>query len=153
MSADTSFDPAVDPVAPDAFAGISLRRLAWRRLRRDKGAMIAMWALIIIFGTALLAPVIVAILGINPYDFDLTALDPAQGSLPAGSWGGASLAHPLGVEPLTGRDLLARLLFGARVSLFIACSAIFLIAIVGTFMGIVAGYKSVSSFIARVIAT
>jgi peptide/nickel transport system permease protein len=142
VSADTSIDPVVDPVRPDAVEGISLRRLAWRRLKRDKGAMVAMWLLVIIFGTALLAPVIVAILGINPYDFDLTVLDPALGSLPAGSWGGASLDHPLGVEPLTGRDLLARLLYGARVSLFIACTAVFLIAIVGTVMGIIAGYKS-----------
>jgi peptide/nickel transport system permease protein len=80
-------------------------------------------------------------LGLSPYDFDLTALDPAQGSLPAGSLGGISADHPLGVEPLTGRDLLARLLYGARVSLFIAITSVLLIAIIGTVVGIVAGYK------------
>ena len=52
-----------------------------------------------------------------------------------------TVAHPFGTDEL-GRDLLARLLYGARVSLFIACTAVFLIAIVGTVMGIVAGYKS-----------
>ena len=132
------------PAVPEAAApvGLSLRQLAWRRLKRDKAAMVAMWLLIVIFLTALLAPLITALLGINPYDFDLTALDPAQGSLPAGTFGGASLEHPLGVEPLTGRDILARLLFGARVSLFISGTAVLIIAIVGTTVGIIAGYKT-----------
>ncbi len=92
--------------------------------------------------TALLAPVIASVVGVNPYDFDLGALDPAQGSLPRGAWGGVSADHPLGVEPLTGRDLLARLLYGARVSLFISGPSVLLIAIVGTVVGIVAGYKT-----------
>ncbi|MBK9740741.1 MAG: ABC transporter permease [Actinobacteria bacterium] len=145
MSLDTADASAASPAAAsteDTFAGISLRRLAWRRLKRDKGAMIAMGVLILVFVTALLAPLIVSVLGLSPYDFDNSALDPALGSLPAGSWGGVSADHPLGVEPLTGRDLLARLLYGARVSMFIALTAVTLIAIIGTVVGIVAGYKS-----------
>jgi peptide/nickel transport system permease protein len=138
VSTDTA--PAVPEAA--AYVGLSLRQLAWRRLRRDKAAMFAMWLLVFIFLTALLAPVITSLLGVNPYDFDLTALDPAQGSLPAGNFGGASLEHPLGVEPLTGRDLFARLLYGARVSLFISGTAVLIIAIVGTTIGIIAGYKT-----------
>ena len=134
--------PATPQANGDQVTGLSLRQLAWRRLKRDKAAMFAMWLLIIIFLTAILAPVITGLLGVNPYDFDLTVLDPAQGSLPAGGWGGASLDHPLGVEPLTGRDLLARLLYGARVSLFIAFTAVTIIAILGTTIGIIAGYKS-----------
>lgn len=130
------------PSPQTGVAGISLRQLAWRRLKRDKAAMFAMWLLVAIFVIAMLAPLIVSILGVNPYDFDLSALDPSLGSLPGGSWGGVSSDHPLGVEPLTGRDLLARLLYGARVSLFIAVTAVILIAIIGTVVGIVAGYKS-----------
>lgn len=103
--------------------------------------MVAMVVLVVIFLIALLTPLIVGVLGLDPYAFDGDALDPALGSLPAGDWGGASLEHPLGVEPLTGRDLLARLLYGARVSLFIASTAVFLVAIIGTTVGIVAGYK------------
>jgi len=139
MSTETAAPAAV---ASGAVTGLSLRQLAWRRLRRDKGAMFALGLLIAIFLTALLAPVIAGLLNVNPFDFDLDSLDPAQGSLPAGPWGGASMEHPLGVEPLTGRDLLARLLFGARVSLFIACTSVILIAIIGTTIGIIAGYKS-----------
>lgn len=141
MTMTTDVVTAAEPAAAPQVAGLSLRQLAWRRLKRDKAAMFAMWLLIFIFGTAILAPLITNLLGVNPYDFDLTVLDPSQGSLPAGAWGGISLEHPLGVEPLTGRDLLARLLFGARVSLLIAISAVAIIAIVGTTIGIVAGYK------------
>ena len=139
MSTETAAPPGA---TPPAFTGLSLRQLAWRRLRRDKGAMFALGLLIVIFLTALMAPVITGLLNINPFDFDLEALDPALGSLPAGSWGGVSADHPLGVEPLTGRDLLARLLYGARVSLFIACTSVILIALIGTTLGIIAGYKS-----------
>ena len=137
----TVSDPTVDAAVDPAFAGISLRRLAWRRLRRDRAAMIAMWILVFVFVTALLTPLITALLGVDPTEFDMTALDPALGSLPAGSWGGVSLDHPLGVEPLTGRDLLARLLYGARISLFISITSVLIIVLVGTTAGILAGYK------------
>jgi ABC-type dipeptide/oligopeptide/nickel transport system permease subunit len=132
---------AVDAPVDAAVTGLSLRRLAWRRLRRDRGAMFAMWLLIVIFGIALFAPLIVSILGLSPFDFDNSALDPATGSLPRGSWGGISVDHPLGVEPLTGRDIMARLLYGARISLFISFTSVFLIGVIGTTLGIIAGYK------------
>ncbi len=121
--------------------GRSLRQIAWTRLRRDKGAMVAMTVLILVALTALFTPLIVSLIGADPYAFDQSALDPALGSLPAGPWGGISLDHLLGVEPLTGRDLFARLLFGARVSLFIAISSVIITTIIGTTVGIVAGYK------------
>ncbi|MEI6362963.1 MAG: ABC transporter permease [Actinomycetes bacterium] len=125
--------------APDT--GLSLRQLAWRRLKRNRGAMVAMWLLIFIAIVAIFAPLILRVLGLDPYLFDASAVDPSTGSLPKGPWGGASWEHPLGVEPLTGRDLLARLIFGARVSLFIAITSVTLIAIIGTTVGIVAAYK------------
>jgi peptide/nickel transport system permease protein len=61
--------------------------------------------------------------------------------MPLGAFGGVSLDHPLGVEPLTGRDILARLLYGSRISLFIALSATVIAVVVGTTVGIVAGYS------------
>lgn len=54
--------------------------------------------------------------------------------LPDGSW-----EYPLGTDPL-GRDLLSRLIFGARVSLSVSLVAIFIGGIVGTVLGLVAGY-------------
>ena len=137
----TVTEAAVDQTSADAVAGISLRRLAWRRLRRDRAAIVAMGTLAFVVLVAVLTPLITAVVGVDPTQFDMTALDPAQGSLPAGPWGGVSVEHPLGVEPLTGRDLFARLLYGARVSLFISVTAVAIIAIVGTTVGILAGYK------------
>ena len=132
---------AQETSASPEIAGRSLRQLAWSRLRRDRGAMIALGILVFIALVAAFTPLICNALGIDPFTFDGTALDPATGSLPRGPWSGASVEHPLGVEPLTGRDLLARLLYGARVSLFIAIVSVIITAIVGTIIGIVAGYK------------
>ena len=141
---DTVSTETAPVVAPDTVAapvGLSLRQLAWRRLKRDKGAMVAMWTLIVIFlhraaGAGDHEPAWRQRLRLRPDGPRSRAGQPA-----GGAWGGASLEHPLGVEPLTGRDLLARLLFGARVSLFIAGTAVLLIAIFGTVFGILAGYK------------
>ena len=132
---------ATAPAAAGEVTGRSLRQLAWARLRRDRGAMVALGILVVITAIAVFTPLITALLGIDPYSFDATALDPATGSLPKGPWGGISADHPLGVEPLTGRDLLARLMYGARTSRFIASTSVLLIALIGTTVGIAAAYR------------
>lgn len=52
---------------------------------------------------------------------------------------GPSLAHPIGTDQL-GRDLLARVLLGTRTSLLAAGAAVLLTAVIGTVVGLVAGY-------------
>jgi peptide/nickel transport system permease protein len=52
---------------------------------------------------------------------------------------GPSLAHPLGLDEL-GRDVLARLFWGARVSLFVGVAVVSISAVVGTAVGALAGY-------------
>ncbi|TAK54479.1 MAG: ABC transporter permease, partial [Gammaproteobacteria bacterium] len=52
---------------------------------------------------------------------------------------GGSIAYPLGTDVL-GRDILSRLLYGARVSLLVCALAILLAGTVGSLLGIVAGY-------------
>jgi peptide/nickel transport system permease protein len=52
---------------------------------------------------------------------------------------GPSWSHPLGLDEL-GRDILARLLMGARVSLFVGISVVFISAVVGIALGAAAGY-------------
>lgn len=53
---------------------------------------------------------------------------------PSGSW-----AHPLGTDG-QGRDILSRIIHGARVSLTVALISIFLAGLVGTALGLIAGY-------------
>ena len=130
---------AADPdLNQDAVVGRTLRQIAWSRLRKDRVAMVSMFVLALITFIAIFGPLISNLLGVNPYDFNTDLLNDA-GSLPIGPLGGVSLAHPLGVEPLTGRDIMARLLYGSRISLFIAVSATIITVVMGTVVGIVAG--------------
>jgi ABC-type dipeptide/oligopeptide/nickel transport system permease subunit len=121
-------------------AGRSLRSIVWGRLRRDKTAMVSMIGILIILLGAIFAPLITRLMGVDPYSFNGDLLSDA-GSLPLGNWGGITWQHPLGVEPQTGRDIFARLLFGARLSLFIALTATLITMVLGTLAGIVAGYR------------
>lgn len=142
-----SLDPTAAQVAGDdiasenSVAGLSLKALAWRRLKRDKAAVVAMIFLGFVAFIAIFTPWIVGAMGLDPFTFNQETLDPSLGSIPRGPWGGISWEHPLGVEPLTGRDIFARLLYGARVSLFIATTSVVFIVLIGTTVGIVAAYK------------
>ena len=69
--------------------------------------------------------------------------DPAQQSLPDKltppiGWGGV-WSHPLGTDQL-GRDILARLIDGARISLLVSLAAVIIAAVLGTALGLIAGY-------------
>ena len=70
----------------------------------------------------------------------LLGLDPYSSDLAAGFWAAPSPAHPLGTDD-AGRDLLARLLCGGRVSLLIALSAAAVSAGLGVPLGLLAGYR------------
>lgn len=120
--------------------GRSLRAIVWGRLKRDRTAVVSLIGLTIILLTALFAPLITRLIGVDPYSFNPDQLSSA-GSLPLGNWGGITWQHPLGVEPQTGRDILARLLFGARLSLFITLIATVITVVLGTLAGILAGYR------------
>ena len=69
--------------------------------------------------------------------------DPAKQSLPEKltapvGWGG-TWSHPLGTDQL-GRDVLARLIDGARISLLVSVVAVIIAAVLGTALGLIAGY-------------
>jgi peptide/nickel transport system permease protein len=89
---------------------------------------------------AICAPLISAITGHGPNDFDTAAVDTDLGGVPRGSLGGISADHLLGVEPQNGRDILARIAYGARVSLLIAASATALTTLLGVVLGMLAGF-------------
>ena len=126
--------------AVEMVEGKSLTQIAWGRLRKDKVAMISLAVIIFIYAAAFLAPVITKVLGIDPYEPN-TELVSQDGGLPLGRLGGISWDHPLGVEPLIGRDILARLLYGARISLTIATASTILVIFFGVLLGTIAGYS------------
>lgn len=120
-------------------AGRSLTRIAIDRLKKDRTFIISGSILIVIVLIAIFAPVICSLLGVDPYTLDKNAIDD-MGGQPIGPYGGVSAAHPLGVEWGTGRDILARLLYGLRISLLVATLATMLTVIIGTVLGIISGY-------------
>jgi peptide/nickel transport system permease protein len=146
----TSVEAGAAPEAVLAGAGpiegLSLGQIAWRRLRRDKVAMAGGIFVIFLILVAIFGPRIVQ----NPDTYNQGLIDPTF-SRPIGTFGGISLAHPLGVEPTSGRDVLARIVNGARYSLLIAFSATFLAVALGVFFGVIAGYFGgwLDAFIAR----
>lgn len=136
--------PAGTSVESTEIAGRSLSQIAWTRLRRDKVAMASLTVVLLVIIIAAAAPLVTRLVGVDPYTFnqDPDIISDA-GGLPVGGWldSGISLDHPLGVEPLTGRDIFARLLYGARISLLIALSATVVTTTLGVTIGIIAGYS------------
>jgi peptide/nickel transport system permease protein/oligopeptide transport system permease protein len=131
---------------PGAVEGRSLGQIAWRRLRRDKAAMAGLAIVAVLVLIAIVGPFFVQ----NPNAYHPSLINPTY-SRPNGPLGGISLAHPLGVEPVTGRDMLARIVVGARYSLLIGFLATLLAVIIGVVMGVIAAYFGgwVDSVIAR----
>ncbi len=89
---------------------------------------------------AVCAPLISAVTGHGPNEFDTAAVNTDLGGIPRGSLGGISAEHLLGVEPQNGRDILARIAHGARVSLLIAAAATALTTLLGVVLGMLAGF-------------
>ncbi|MGW8379787.1 ABC transporter permease [Streptomyces sp. ODS28] len=110
-----------------------------RRLRGRPAAVASAAVLAVLVLAALAAPLLNALTGQDPYTYHDGLIDSARGGAPTGAFGGASAEHWLGVEPGTGRDLLARLLSGARISLLVAAGATALQLAVGLIVGLAAG--------------
>ena len=118
--------------------GRSPRQIAWRRFRRNKVGMVAALLSVIILMLSLFAPVVCKVLGINPDELNLDVID--KSGIPTLPNGGISLQHPLGLTPGIGRDLLANLLYGSRISFTVAILTTSLTVFIGLMVGIVGGY-------------
>ncbi len=160
MTAPLGVEPDAPASVPGSTAtgtrieGRSLRQIAWRRLRRDKLALAGGVVVLLLLLVGLFAPWLIRLYG-QPYDrFNTELIDPTF-QVPLGPLGGVSSEHWLGVEPTNGRDVLSRIIYGARISLTVALLASGLTVVLGTLFGIVAGYVggAVDSAISRVMDT
>jgi len=118
--------------------GRSPGQLAWRRLRRDRVAMVSAIILALYVFLAITGPLWLRLLGIDRGAQDNNLLD--SSGAPLGRLGGMSSTHPFGVEPSLGRDLLGQVLIGMRTSLGIAVAVTVASTIIGVVAGITAGY-------------
>ena len=149
MTSESAAPEAIlEGVGGQAIEGRSLGKIAWLRLKRDKVAIGGGIFILFLIVVAIVGPFLVQ----NPNIYHPNLINPTL-SRPNGTLGGVSLAHPLGVEPVTGRDMLARVVNGARVSLLIAFLATALAVGIGTVMGVVAGYSGgwIDTIIARLM--
>jgi peptide/nickel transport system permease protein len=117
-----------------AVAARSPLQLFWRRFRRDKVAMVALGFIVLLLLVAILAGPITKLMGApGPNVQQSDALD--DFGLPAG----LSSEHIFGVDPV-GRDVFARVIYGAQVSLTVAFVGTGLSVVFGTMLGTLAGF-------------
>lgn len=132
IEADATVD-AVE-VVPGEVTARSPLELFWRRFRSDRVAMVSLVFIILLILVAILAGPIVSLLGVSgPNSQNINALNAF------GQPTGPTSAHPFGVDEL-GRDILARVIYGARVSLEIAFIATGIAVLIGVTIGTVAGF-------------
>jgi peptide/nickel transport system permease protein len=125
--------------------GRSPWELFWRRFRRDKVALGGALIVIVMFLIAILAPVLASFTH-GPNDVHLETLD--SFGIPTGPQAG----YPFGVDT-AGRDLMVRVAYGARTSLFIAFFATGIASLIGVTLGMLAGFYrgKIDTLISRTI--
>jgi peptide/nickel transport system permease protein len=109
-------------------------QLFWRRLRKDRVAMVSLVFVVLLVIVAIAAPLIVKILGLpGPYVQNLNLTDEFGSPL------GPSGAHPFGVDQL-GHDVMSRVIYGTRVSLEVGIVGTAIATVIGVSFGIIAGF-------------
>jgi len=112
----------------------------FRRFHANSMAVVGFWMLLALVCCAILAPV-------------LTAVDPTAQESPAVTrYQGPSADHPMGTDKF-GRDVFARVLYGARVSLSVGVISVAIAVLLGLLVGVVSGYAGgwVDEVVMRVV--
>jgi ABC-type dipeptide/oligopeptide/nickel transport system permease subunit len=122
---------ALKGAAAPAAAGPTARRAPLRRLWRLKWGLAAAAVMLLIVGSAVLAPWIAPH---NPL-----AVNIRHRLAPPAWMEGGSVQHLLGTDQV-GRDLLSRMIYGGRVSLVVGVAAVVISATLGVLAGLAAGY-------------
>lgn len=115
--------------------GRSPRQIAWKRFKRNKVGVVAGVVSITLLLLSLFAPIVAKLIGVDPNTLHLDVLDISGIPKVGFSW-----SHPLGLIPGTGRDFLAQLLYGSRISFLIAILTTLTSLTIGLFVGIIGGY-------------
>jgi peptide/nickel transport system permease protein len=102
----------------------TMTRLAWRRFRRHPGALVG--------------AVIITLLVISIFIAPLSPYDPEKSDV-KNRYQSPSLQHPFGTDGL-GRDLLTRVLFGGRISMFVGIMVMTITLVIGVPIGALAGF-------------
>jgi peptide/nickel transport system permease protein len=117
-------EPAVAPAAAPKRKARGPWAEAWVRFKRHRLAYWSLWVLGALVLAVLLGPMFYKV-GINDIDFQARLAGP-------------SAKHPLGTDDL-GRDILARVLYGGRISLAVGLAAMLMAITVGVVIGAIAG--------------
>src|SRR6187431_3243851 len=129
---------AVLPLAPEAASEENPWARAWRRLRRRQGAMVGLAIVALFILVAVFAPLVA------PYDPIATSWSAVR---KAPSW-----AHWLGTDEV-GRDVLSRIIWGARASLSAGLVSVGIALGIGVPLGLLAGYAGgwIDSVLSRIV--
>ncbi|MGQ3356660.1 MAG: ABC transporter permease [Phreatobacter sp.] len=129
MAGSTPASPSADPAVADIGAVVTAEHVspwvdAWRKFRRHKLAVASSIALLTIIVAVIVGPWLWPV-SINDIDFTARLQPPSR-------------AHPFGTDDL-GQDLLARMIYGGRISLAVGLAAMLVAIIVGVIIGAIAG--------------
>ena len=143
MSDNTTRDPDLKGAVDAAQEYVEERAIAhaempphplvevWLYFRENKGALLGLGISVAIVLMAIFAGVLAPH---SPISQDQTAFLLPPAWLPGGSW-----TYPLGTDAV-GRDLLSRLIYGSRLSLFVGLLVVTLSLLVGVLLGLISGY-------------
>jgi peptide/nickel transport system permease protein len=141
---------AVEAAPDEAVEGRSQWQLTWRRLRRDKIAVASVIVILVMVALAIAAPLFASLTGHGVYQaFTNSGLSSAGIPVAPGTHG-----FILGTDYI-GRDLLIRILYGARISLFVGILTTAIATVAGVSIGLIAGYFGgwIDTVLARFIDT
>jgi oligopeptide transport system permease protein len=134
--------PALPAVEAYPTEGMSLWQDAWKRFRRNRVAIISAAVVLVVVVISLIGPWLVYLY--NGFEYDTLGLENRLAN--------PTVKHPFGTDTL-GRDLLARVLYGSRISLMVGLVSTFISLLIGVVYGAIAGFFGgrVDEFLMRAV--